>query len=120
MDWDGFRYFTAAADAGSLSAAAVLLDSNQSTVGRHIDALESALAIKLFQRSVKGLSLTEEGQAVYEQAQQIQNSIVKIQRLVQGGDDIATGPATVFDAEDIDGHRFIARSDDHAVPPERR
>jgi DNA-binding transcriptional LysR family regulator len=91
MDWDGFRYFTAAADAGSLSAAAVLLDSNQSTVGRHIDALESALAIKLFQRSVKGLSLTEEGQAVYEQAQQIQNSIVKIQRLVQGGEEIATG-----------------------------
>jgi DNA-binding transcriptional LysR family regulator len=91
MDWDGFRYFTAAADAGSLSAAAVLLDSNQSTVGRHIDALESALAIKLFQRSVKGLSLTEEGQAVYEQAQQIQNSIVKIQRLVQGGEETATG-----------------------------
>jgi DNA-binding transcriptional LysR family regulator len=91
MDWDNFRYFTAAADAGSLSAAAVLLESNQSTVGRHIDALESALAIKLFQRSVKGLSLTEEGQAVYEQAQQIQNSIVKIQRLVQGAEETATG-----------------------------
>ena len=91
MNWDGFRYFTAAAEAGSLSAAAISLDSNQSTVGRHIDALESALGIKLFQRSVKGLSLTEEGQAVYEQAQHIQNSIVKIQRIVQGGEETATG-----------------------------
>jgi len=91
MNWDGFRYFTAAAEAGSLSGAAISLDSNQSTVGRHIDALETALSIKLFQRSVKGLSLTEEGQAVYEQAQHIQNSIVKIQRIVQGGEETATG-----------------------------
>ena len=91
MNWDGFRYFTAAAEAGSLSGAAIALDSNQSTVGRHIDALETALSIKLFQRSVKGLSLTEEGQAVYEQAQHIQNSIVKIQRIVQGGEETATG-----------------------------
>jgi len=59
MNWDGFRYFTAAVEAGSLSGAAISLDSNQSTVGRHIDALETALSIKLFQRSVKGLSLTE-------------------------------------------------------------
>jgi DNA-binding transcriptional LysR family regulator len=91
MNWDGFRYFTAAAEAGSLSAAAVALESNQSTVGRHIDALETALGIKLFQRSVKGLSLTEEGQAIYEQSQHIQNSIVKIQRVIQGGEATASG-----------------------------
>ena len=91
MNWDGFRYFTAAAEVGSLSAAAKMLDSNQSTVGRHIDALESALGIKLFQRSVKGISLTEEGQVVYEQSQQIKNSVVKIQRVVQGGEATASG-----------------------------
>jgi len=91
MNWDGFRYFTAAAEAGSLSAAAKILDSNQSTVSRHIDALESALGIKLFQRSVKGLSLTEEGQAIFEQSQHIQKSIVKIQRLVQGDELTASG-----------------------------
>jgi DNA-binding transcriptional LysR family regulator len=90
INWDGFRFFTAAAEAGSLSAAAVLLDSNQSTVGRHIDALEKDLGIKLFQRSVKGLSLTQEGQAVYEHAQQIQNSVVKIQRVAQGGEGVPT------------------------------
>lgn len=91
MNWDGYRYFIAAAEAGSISAAAKKLDSNQSTVGRHIDSLESALGIKLFQRSVKGLSLTEEGQAVFEQSQHIQNAIVKIQRAVQGKEKVASG-----------------------------
>jgi len=91
LNWDGFRYFTAAAKAGSLSAAAKLLDSNQSTVSRHIDVLESALDIKLFQRSVKGLSLTEEGQVVFEQSQVVQKSIAKIQRLVQGDEVTASG-----------------------------
>ncbi len=80
VNWDGFRYFMAAAEAGSLSAAAKQLNSNQPTVGRHIDALESSLEIKLFQRSVKGLSLTQEGQYIFEQSQHIQNSVLKIQR----------------------------------------
>jgi DNA-binding transcriptional LysR family regulator len=37
------------------------------------------------------LSLTEEGQAVYEQTQKIQNSVIKIQRIVQGGEETAAG-----------------------------
>lgn len=86
LNWDGLRYFAAAADAGSLSAAAVLLDSNQSTVRRHIDALESSLGIKLFERSVKGLSLTEEGHAVYEQTQLVKTSIATIQRGIHASD----------------------------------
>jgi DNA-binding transcriptional LysR family regulator len=91
LNWDGFRYFLAAAEAGSLSGAAKKLESNQSTVGRHIDTLESTLGIKLFQRSVKGLSLTQEGQSVFEQSQGIQNSIVKIQRFIQDGEETASG-----------------------------
>jgi len=91
INWDGLRYFLAAAEAGSLSAAAKALNSNQPTIGRHIDALETTLGVKLFQRSVKGISLTEEGQAVFEQAEKIQRSVVKIQRVVQGGEDHASG-----------------------------
>lgn len=93
MNWDGLRYFLAAAESGSLSSAAKTLGSNQPTVGRYIDALESALEVKLFQRSVKGLSLTEEGQYIYEQTQHIQNSVVKIERAVQGGKETVSGTA---------------------------
>lgn len=84
MSWDGFRYFLAVAEGGSLTTAAKNLGSNQPTVGRHIDALESALGVKLFQRSVKGLMLTEEGVSVFEQLQSIESDVLKIQRSVQG------------------------------------
>lgn len=43
LNWDDLRYFLAAAESGSLSCAAKLLNSNQPAVGRHIDALEAAL-----------------------------------------------------------------------------
>jgi len=91
INWDGLRYFLAAAEAGSLSAAAKSLNSNQATVSRHIDTLEIALGVKLFKRSVKGICLTKEGQAVFEQTQKIQHSVVKIQRVVQGGEEHASG-----------------------------
>ncbi|GMR01483.1 MAG: LysR family transcriptional regulator [Gammaproteobacteria bacterium] len=112
MNWDGFRYFIAAAEAGSLSAAANKLCSNQSTVGRHIDALESALGIRLFQRSVKGLNLTEEGQAVFEQSQHIQHSIVKIQRLVEGGEATARGTVRLSLPEGLGQEILIPALDD--------
>jgi len=112
MNWDGLRYFSAAAEAGSLSAAATLLDSNQSTVSRHIDTLESSLGIKLFQRSVKGLSLTEEGRAIYEQAQCIQNEIIKIQRLAQGGEVDANGTVRLSLPEGLGQEVLIPALDD--------
>jgi DNA-binding transcriptional LysR family regulator len=84
IDWDGFRYFVAAAETGSLSAAAKRLKSNQPTVGRYIDSLESALGVKLFQRHMKGLTLTLEGARVLEQSRQVQSSIGGILRTIQG------------------------------------
>lgn len=82
--WDGLRYFIAAAEAGSLTAAARRLGSNQPTVGRHIDALEEALGVKLFQRSVKGLALTEDGVALLQQGLEIQAQMVRVERTVSG------------------------------------
>lgn len=83
IDWDGIRFFLAVAELGSLSAAAKKLTSNQPTVGRHINLFEKDLGVKLFQRSVKGLCLTFEGEKIYKQSQLIQNHVVKIQRTVQ-------------------------------------
>ncbi|MFO7594211.1 MAG: LysR family transcriptional regulator [Pseudomonadota bacterium] len=80
INWDRLRFFLAAAEGGSLTAAARELGSNQPTVGRHIDALESSLGIRLFQRSVKGLMLTEEGIQLLERCRAIQSQVVKIGR----------------------------------------
>jgi len=100
-NWDCFRYFIAAAECGSLTGAAKQLGSNQPTVGRQIDALECALGIKLFQRSVKGLILTEEGAFVFEQSQLIQSVVDKIQRSHQGNDEDIRGTVRVALPEGI-------------------
>ena len=91
LNWDGFRYFLAVAESGSLSGAARLLGSNQPTVGRYIDALETELGVSLLQRSVKGVSLTQEGQMIYEQSKAIHHSVIKIQRLSQEGKEEVSG-----------------------------
>jgi len=84
LDWDHLRFFLAVTETGSLSAAARRLRSNQPTVGRHIDALESALGLKLFQRHKQGLVLTHEGVSILEQAQRMRDGAVCIRRIADG------------------------------------
>lgn len=84
INWDDFRYFLAAAESGSLSAAAKQLESNQPTVGRHIDNLEAALGLKLFQRHKRGLTLTNEGAWVLEQSHLMHSGVQNIQRMIEG------------------------------------
>lgn len=69
IDWDNIRFFLAAARTHSLSAASRALNSNQPTVGRHIDALEAQLGLRLFQRHSTGLTLTEDGQRLLASAE---------------------------------------------------
>lgn len=95
MNWDDFRYFVAAAETASLMAAAKRLRSSQPTVGRRIDALEVALGIKLFQRSVRGLILTEEGALVFEHAQAMRSAADKIRRKVEREDQEVGGTVRV-------------------------
>lgn len=55
LDWTLIRSFLAVVEQKSLSAAARALGLTQPTVGRHVDALETALGVTLFTRSVHGL-----------------------------------------------------------------
>ncbi len=95
INWDGFRYFVAAAETGSLSAAAKVLGSNQPTVGRYIDALESELGLKLFQRHTKGLTLTQEGAYILDQSLSMRSLVLKSQRAVQDSAQEAGGTVRV-------------------------
>ncbi len=58
-DWQWYRSFLAVLDHGSLSAAARALNLTQPTLGRHIDALEASLGLKLFTRSFDGFAPTD-------------------------------------------------------------
>jgi DNA-binding transcriptional LysR family regulator len=63
--------FTAVVDAGSFSAAALRMRSSKSLVSRQIAALESALGARLFQRTTRSLTLTEEGRRYHAQVVRI-------------------------------------------------
>jgi len=56
-----FRYFLAVADTTSVAAAARLLNIAQSAVTKSIQELETALGRRLFDRTPKGMSLTQDG-----------------------------------------------------------
>jgi DNA-binding transcriptional LysR family regulator len=58
-DWQWYRSFLAVLDHGSLSAAARALNLTQPTLGRHVDALEAGLGLKLFTRSFDGFAPTD-------------------------------------------------------------
>jgi len=68
FDWNDIRIFLAVANEGSTLAASKNLNINQTTVGRRILALETALGLKLFERDTRGYSLTSQGDALIEVA----------------------------------------------------
>jgi len=71
LDWDKLKTFHAAAESGSLTAAAERLGISQSAVSRQITALESSLETPLFHRHARGLTLTEQGRILFLAAREI-------------------------------------------------
>ena len=59
--------FVASADEGSFSAAARRLGITPPAVSKSVARLETGLGVRLFQRSTRSLSLTEEGERLYRQ-----------------------------------------------------
>ena len=112
LNWEGLRYFIAAAESGSLSAAAQQTGANQSTVSRHIDALESTLGAKLFSRSVRGLRLTPTGKAIFEQALGMDRSAAKILRVLEGEQEEARGSVRLSLPEGLGQEVLIPQLDD--------
>ncbi|AAU38750.1 LysR protein [[Mannheimia] succiniciproducens MBEL55E] len=60
--------FTHAARFGSFSAAAEALDLTPAAVSKNVALLEQALNVRLFNRTTRSLSLTEEGQVFYAES----------------------------------------------------
>ena len=64
--FDGLEVFVEAAEAGSFADAGQRLHISRSAVGKTIARLEQRLGTRLFQRTTRHQSLTEDGQAFYE------------------------------------------------------
>ncbi len=64
---NGMGVLTAIVDCGSFAAAGVALDMSQSGVSRSVARLEARLGIRLFDRTTRSVTLTDEGRRFYEQ-----------------------------------------------------
>lgn len=73
--------FACIVQTGSISAAASLLGCGKSVVSRQLAMLEEELGARLIQRSTRRLALTEIGQMVLREAQQIERALNNIEHL---------------------------------------
>ncbi len=99
--WEDLRCFLAVADSGSLSSAARQLRLSQPTMGRRIKALEKYLDARLFSQTSNGYSLTSLGMHVYEQAQQMEQAVLSIERRVRGEEEALVGRVSISTTECI-------------------
>src|ERR1700749_3318828 len=94
-DWHLFRAFLTVAREGSLSGAARALGTTQPTMGRQIAALEASLGVKLFTRSLDGLSPTDAGLRLIPSAETMAAAVETAQRAASGKVDEEQGTVRV-------------------------
>ena len=81
LDWDHVRVFLAVARAGGQGRAAAGLQQSEATIGRHLAALEAALAAPLFDRLPNRLALTPLGTRLLGVAAAMEENAAALERL---------------------------------------
>ncbi|MEH6472652.1 MAG: LysR substrate-binding domain-containing protein [Halopseudomonas sp.] len=80
--WEGVSEFVAVVEAQSFTAAAKRLDSSVANVSRRVTTLENRLGAKLFQRTTRKVSVTEEGRLYYRHCRQVLDSLEEADRAI--------------------------------------
>jgi len=91
LDWDNVRYFLQVVRSGSVSAAAQSLGVNQTTVSRHITALEQHFAKNLFARSGKRWVITAVGERLVAAAEAMAEEADTLERHVMADSEELSG-----------------------------
>jgi DNA-binding transcriptional LysR family regulator len=81
FDWNDLKAFLAVARGGSTLAASKALGVNQTTVARRIESLETDLGFKLFERGQTGSRLTEAGQGLIPEAENVERAAIRFANL---------------------------------------
>ncbi len=99
-DWGLLRVFLWVAEAGSLSAAAQRLGSSQPTLSRQIGLLEEQVGSALFERTQRGMRLTETGRTLLPMARRMQEQVSEWS-LAAGGHSTALSGTVRLTASEI-------------------
>ena len=107
LDWEDLRYFLALTRHRSLSAAARGLRVTHATVSRRVTSLEALLGRPLFERRADGYALTSQGQALFDEANAMEEAALAVLRRIDSGNERnglvrLTAPRTLADTFLID------------------
>lgn len=89
--WEGVTEFVAVAETDSFTASSKRLGISIAQVSRQISALENRLNTKLFYRTTRKVSLTEEGAVYYRHCRQIMDGLEEAERAVSNLRDTPQG-----------------------------
>jgi DNA-binding transcriptional LysR family regulator len=83
-DLHKWRAFVAIGELGSLTRAALFLDSNQSLLSRQLNALERECGARLFNRTGRGVELSEVGARLFPQVKALLSSAEQLELEIRG------------------------------------
>ncbi|MGR5064317.1 LysR substrate-binding domain-containing protein [Photobacterium sp. DNB22_13_2] len=89
--WEGVSEFVAVAEAESFTAASKQLGISTAQVSRQISALENRLNTKLFYRTTRKVSLTEEGTIYYQHCRRLMDGLEEAERAISDRRDTPQG-----------------------------
>lgn len=78
LPWNDLQDFLAVARAGQIARAAALVGVDATTIGRRLRRLEARLGRTLFEQTREGQVLTEAGEALLAQVEEMQNAAERI------------------------------------------
>lgn len=107
MDWDDARYFLAVARAGQMLGASSRLGVSQALLSRRIAALEATVGARLMDRSPRGCTLTEAGQAMVQAAEKMEEEFATAAARLSGADETISGTIRIG-APDGFGATFLS------------
>lgn len=108
FDWNDMRYFLELARRGKLSAAALRLGVDHTTVARRITVLEEALGLKLFDRESRAYRLSADGRRLMAHAEKMEENSVALMDEVAP---LASGPTGIvrLSTPEAFGSQFLVR-----------
>lgn len=95
LDLAALGYFVHVAEAGGFSKASAVLNIPQPTLSRHIRRLEGQLGSRLFDRTGRGVLLTEVGESLYRHGKDILNRVQRARAEVSNLRDNPNGLAVL-------------------------
>jgi len=95
MELRQLRYFVGVSDAGSLLKASRTLHVAQPALSQHMATLEAELRTTLFERSSRGMALTESGRRFLEHARVVLADVERARISVQAGEEDFAGEVSI-------------------------